>query len=134
MAKRKTHDETILQMRREGKSLRAIATVFGCSKTAVRKQILRLQKRTGNQNPQDTERTGDKAGEGTTEETFIPKVISKYLRKVGTTQVFAYTDQLMMRGDMVPYVCPIPVPDNFEVPKHELDWLHFAKQGFRREP
>jgi hypothetical protein len=32
---RKTNDQSILQMRKEGKSFRYIAAVFGCSKTAV---------------------------------------------------------------------------------------------------
>jgi len=126
MVKRKTDDAVILKMHEEGKSLREIAAVFSCSKTAVRKQLLRLQKKAGNPNPQDTEKIEDKPRVETLE-TFTPK----YIRKIGTRELFAYSPHLMKRGDMLPYTGPIPIPEEFDIPQHELEWLNFVKGGFQ---
>jgi len=124
MATRKTNDAVILKLHGEGKSLRQIAAVFGCSKTAVRKQLLRLQAKGGNPNPQNTGKIEDKPRE----ETLTHKVASRgYLRKLGTRQVFAYTDQLMQRGDMVFYTGHLPVPEDFRIPESELEWLSLVK-------
>jgi len=122
MVKRKTDDTVILKMHEEGKSLREIAAVFSCSKTAVRKQLLRLQKKASNPNPQDIEKIEDKP-RVETPETLTPK----YLRKIGTREVFAYSPHLMKRGDMVFCTESLPLPEEFDIPQHELEWLSLVK-------
>ncbi|MBE0426370.1 MAG: hypothetical protein IBX72_06960 [Nitrospirae bacterium] len=42
-----------------------------------------------------------------------------YLRKIGTNEVFAFSEHLVKRGDMVPYTGPVPVSKDFEIPEIE---------------
>ncbi|MEW6417618.1 MAG: helix-turn-helix domain-containing protein [Nitrospirota bacterium] len=142
---RKTDDSVILQMHEEGKSLKEIAKEFECSKTAISKRLKRLK---GKPEVNSEKKVQDNLTKpeapilpSTIEPLDLPEIeapavpekeyaqgivaTGNYLRKIGTREVFAYSDRLMQRGDMIPYVGPIPVPSNFEVPQFEFDFLRF---------
>ena len=53
---------------------------------------------------------------------------TRYIRKRGTAEVFPFSERLMMRGDMVSYDGPVPIPLDFVVPKAEIDMLEAIKQ------
>ncbi|MBE0425781.1 MAG: helix-turn-helix domain-containing protein [Nitrospirae bacterium] len=120
---RKTDDSVILQMHEEGKSLREIAEKFGCSKTAISKRLKRVKGKP----PVDPEKKVSTVAEDNQQKPIIQQAVStgNYLRKIGTREIFAYSDRLMQRGDMVPYVGDIPVPSDFEVSQFEITFLKF---------
>jgi len=88
---RKTNDSLILKFHKEGKSQRWIARQLGCSKTAVLKRLRKLLN------------GGHQAGnQKETNEISKPKYSesSRYLRKIGTGQIFAWAPGIAGRPDI----------------------------------
>ena len=94
MAKRerKTDDFLILKFHKEGRSQRWIARELGCSKTAVLKRLRKLLS------------DGGHHAENQKETNEIPKPkyseSSRYLRKIGTNEIYAWASGIAGRLDM----------------------------------
>lgn len=54
---------------------------------------------------------------------------TRYIRKRGTAEIFAFSERLMMRGDMINYEGPVPVPSDFVVPREEIEMLNAIKEA-----
>ena len=66
--------------------------------------------------------------------TFKPVEVPSrgYVRKRGTKELFAFSEGLIMRGDMIMYDGDIPVPDSFVIPQQEIaivEAIKKAKEG-----
>mgnify|MGYP001381286539 FL=1 len=54
---------------------------------------------------------------------------TRYVRKRGTAEIFAFAERLMSRGDMIFYNGEVPVPTDFVIPQAELDMLEAMKEA-----
>ena len=89
---RKTDDAVILKLSAEGKSQRYIAKQLKCSKTAILKRLRKLLPTRGHHRENQT----------VTNEIPRPKYSkdSRYLRKIGTDEIFIWTRYIAVRLDM----------------------------------